>query len=65
VQLAARGLGVAIVPESTARENADDVHMVRIVRPTMRGRLAMAWRTDDHRSTAARALIDMAGGAAT
>lgn len=61
-QLAARGLGVAIVPESTAREHEDEVHMVRIVRPTLRGRLALAWRADGQRSTAARALIDMARG---
>lgn len=65
VQLASRGLGVAIVPESTAVENAEVVHMVRIVRPTMRGRLALAWRAEGQRSTAARALIDLAAGAAT
>lgn len=59
-QLAARGLGVAIVPESTARRHEDEVHMVRIVRPALRSRLAMAWRADGQRNTAARALIDMA-----
>lgn len=64
-QLAARGLGVAIVPESTAREHADHVHMLRIVRPALRGRLALAWRADGQRSTAARALIDMVRGATT
>ncbi|MFL6119785.1 LysR family transcriptional regulator [Actinophytocola sp.] len=62
-QLASRGLGVAIVPESTARENADTVHMLRIVRPSIRGRLALAWRSEGQRSTAARALIDLAEGA--
>lgn len=62
VELAARGLGVAIVPESTARQNADTVHALNIVRPELRGRLAMAWRADGQRSTAARALIEMAGG---
>lgn len=64
-QLAARGLGVAIVPESTALEHADQLHALKIVRPTLRGRLAMAWRADGPRSTAARALIDLAGGATT
>jgi DNA-binding transcriptional LysR family regulator len=64
-QLAARGLGVAIVPESTALEHADQLHALKIVRPALRGRLAMAWRADGHQSTAARALIDMAGGATT
>jgi DNA-binding transcriptional LysR family regulator len=59
-QLAKRGLGVAIVPESTAREHANDLHALKIVRPTIRGRLALAWRSDSQRSTAARALIDMA-----
>lgn len=62
VELAARGLGVAIVPESTARQYADTVHALRIVNPAMRGRLAMAWRTDGQRSTAARALVEMADG---
>jgi len=57
--LAARGLGVAIVPESTALEHEHHLHAVRIVRPSLRGRLALAWRTDGQRSAAARALVDM------
>jgi DNA-binding transcriptional LysR family regulator len=57
--LAARGLGVAIVPESTAREHEQQVHTVRIISPSIRGRLAMAWRTDGQRSAAAHALVDM------
>lgn len=61
-QLASRGLGVAIVPESTARQHEDVVHALTIVRPSLRGRLAMAWRADGQRSAAARALIDMARG---
>ncbi len=56
--LAARGLGVAVLPESTAREY-DELHAIRIVRPPIRGRLALAWRTDGQRSAAARALVDM------
>jgi DNA-binding transcriptional LysR family regulator len=58
-QLAKRGLGVAIVPESTARAHDEVLHMTKIVQPALRGRLALAWRTDGQRSTAARALIDM------
>jgi DNA-binding transcriptional LysR family regulator len=58
-ELAARGLGVAIVPESTALEHEHHLHAVRIVRPSVRGRLALAWRTDGQRSVAARALVDM------
>ncbi|GAB1515895.1 LysR family transcriptional regulator [Actinophytocola sp. KF-1] len=57
--LAARGLGVAILPASTAREHADKLHALRILRPSIRGRLAMAWRTEGQRSAAARALVDM------
>jgi DNA-binding transcriptional LysR family regulator len=63
--LAVRGLGVAIVPESTAMENTADLHMLRIVRPALRGRLALAWRADGARSTAARALIDQVTGGPT
>ena len=57
--LAARGLGVAIVPESTAREHDHELRAVRIVRPSIRSRLALAWRTEGQRSAAARALVDM------
>ena len=64
-ELAARGLGVAIVPQSTARAHADTLHEFRIVRPSLRGRLALAWRAQGQRSTAARALIDLARGADT
>ncbi len=56
-QLAIRGLGVALVPESTAQENAELLHQLTITRPALRGRLAMAWRADGPRSTAARALV--------
>jgi DNA-binding transcriptional LysR family regulator len=63
-ELAGRGLGVGIVPESTAREHEDTLHALRI-RPALRGRLALAWRAEGQRSTAARALIDLARGATT
>jgi DNA-binding transcriptional LysR family regulator len=56
--LAARGLGVAIVPGSVARERAD-VHAISI-RPELRGRLVLAWRATGPISPAARALIEMA-----
>jgi len=58
-ELAVRGLGVAIVPASTAREHEHHLHTVRIINPTVRGRLALAWRTDGQRSVAAHALVDM------
>ncbi|QXJ22510.1 LysR family transcriptional regulator [Actinomadura graeca] len=59
-QLAAQGLGVAILPESAARAYADELHLMPIVRPRLRGRIALAWRAEGPRSPAARALISRA-----
>ncbi|RKS68126.1 DNA-binding transcriptional LysR family regulator [Actinomadura pelletieri DSM 43383] len=56
-QLAAHGLGVAVLPESAARARPDDLHPMPIVRPRLSGRIALAWRTEGPRSPAARALI--------
>src|SRR4051812_42735791 len=56
-QLASRGLGVAIVPESLARAHPDEIHALTFSRPRLRGRLALAWRADGPASPAARALI--------
>ena len=56
-QLASLGLGVAILPESVALANAEKLHVIEVSRPRMRGRLALAWRTDGPISPAARALI--------
>jgi DNA-binding transcriptional LysR family regulator len=64
-ELAARGLGVAIVPASGAAEHRERLHTLRIVRPTPRGRLALAWRADGQRGAAARALVDMVEAGAT
>jgi DNA-binding transcriptional LysR family regulator len=58
-QLAARGLGVAIVPASVARVR-EDLHPLTITRPELRGRLAFAWRTEGPISPAARALVGRA-----
>lgn len=55
-QLASRGLGVAILPESVALAHSG-LHAIAITRPAMRGRLALAWRTGGPISPAARALI--------
>lgn len=58
LRLAARGLGIAVVPELTAAEAAAfGVRMVRIVEPEPRGRLALAWRTDRPASPAAKVLL--------
>jgi DNA-binding transcriptional LysR family regulator len=63
VQLATRGLGVAIVPESLARYHQAELRIVEIVGPGLRGVLALAWRTEGPLSPAARALIAFARAA--
>ncbi|MBP2401319.1 HTH-type transcriptional regulator GltC [Streptomyces netropsis] len=55
-QLAARGLGVAVVPESVARAHAAQLHTVGF-RPALRGVLALAWRTEGPVGPAARAVV--------
>ncbi|WP_327114756.1 LysR family transcriptional regulator [Nocardia sp. NBC_01730] len=58
LRLAAHGLGVAVVPELTAREAAAfGVRTLRIVEPELRGRLALAWRTDRPSGPAAKVLL--------
>lgn len=56
--LAARGLGLAVVPQSLAR-NRSDLHAVAIT-PQRRGRLVSAWRASGPVSPAARVLVGMA-----
>jgi DNA-binding transcriptional LysR family regulator len=53
-QLAARGLGVAVLPESTARARSAAVRTITITRPQLRGRLApcLARRGLDQSSSA-------------
>ena len=52
MDLAQRGLGVAILPASAP----EDLHVLR-VRPRMRSRLELVWRADTAPSPASRALI--------
>jgi DNA-binding transcriptional LysR family regulator len=59
-QLAARGLGVAILPQSVAAAYPDELHALAVERPRLRGRLALAWRAGPPSSPAARALIEHA-----
>jgi DNA-binding transcriptional LysR family regulator len=59
-RLAARGLGLAVLPESVADAHPDDLHPIAITRPALRGRLALAWRAGGPTSPAARALISHA-----
>lgn len=56
--LAERGLGVAILPSSVAR-NRPGLHPLRLT-PELRGRLVLAWRASGPRSPAARVLVDRA-----
>jgi DNA-binding transcriptional LysR family regulator len=59
-QLASRGLGLAILPESVARTHTRELRAIAITRPQIRGRLALAWRAEGPISPAARALISRA-----
>ena len=56
-ELAARGLGVAIVPESITTARPAALHAIAITRPALRGRIELAWRAEGPSSPAARALI--------
>jgi DNA-binding transcriptional LysR family regulator len=58
--LAARSLGVAVLPHSYVRTR-DDLHSIRISRPTLRVRVGVAWRTDGRLSPAATALVELWG----
>lgn len=55
-ELAARGLGVAILPASVANGRAD-LRPLAITRPELRGALAFAWRADGLTSPATQALV--------
>lgn len=59
-QLAAHGLGVAIVTEPAAAAHHDQLHVLAVIRPQMTGRLALVWRAQGPTSAATRAFIDHA-----
>jgi len=59
-QLAGRGLGVAVVPESVITAHPAGLHVMALTRPRLRGRIALAWRTEQPRSPAAEAFISHA-----
>jgi DNA-binding transcriptional LysR family regulator len=54
--LAARGLGVAIVPESLAAAHPE-LHGLTITEPRLRGSVELAWRAGGPSSPAGRALV--------
>lgn len=57
-RLAARGLGVAVLPELPPEAaSALRLRTLRITDPPLRGRVALAWRTHGPASPAARALL--------
>lgn len=62
-QFAARGLGLAVLPESVAAARPAVLRSLPITKPELRGRLALAWRAEGPTSPAARALISHARGA--
>ncbi len=56
--LAARGLGVAVLPRSLVGARTD-LHLITLI-PALRGRLVFAWRCGGPMSPAARELVNMA-----
>jgi DNA-binding transcriptional LysR family regulator len=60
-ELAARDLGVAVVPQSVAATCHDQLHTLSITEPELSGRIALAWRTTGPISPPARALLTRAG----
>jgi len=58
-QLAARGLGVAILPASVAEADAR-LHPITATHPPLRSRIELAWRTHGPIGPAAKALLDLA-----
>ncbi len=59
-ELAAHGLGMAIVPRSVADARREQLHTLAITEPALQGRIALAWRTDGPISPPARALLTQA-----
>jgi DNA-binding transcriptional LysR family regulator len=57
LELAVRGLGVGIVPESVAAWMPDPLQALEIVRPRLRSRFELAWPPAERLSPAARALV--------
>lgn len=56
-QLAGRGLGVALLPESVTNAHPTQLRAIPLARPGLRGRIALAWRAQQPASPAARAFI--------
>ncbi|PRX45931.1 DNA-binding transcriptional LysR family regulator [Prauserella shujinwangii] len=61
--LAVRGLGVAVLPESAVRERPGELRAVAITDPPLRGRVVVAWRRGGPNGPAARAFLGHARAA--
>lgn len=59
-ELACRGLGVAILPQSVALARPKGLHVLTITRPVLRARVELAWRRDAPMAPAARTFIEHA-----
>jgi DNA-binding transcriptional LysR family regulator len=59
-RLAVQGLGVAILPKSITDARPARLHALAITRPTMHGRIELAWRAEGPTSPAATALLEHA-----
>ena len=55
--LAARGLGVSLLPQSVTAAHPGQLRAIPLRRPMLRGRIALAWRAGQPASPAARAFI--------
>jgi DNA-binding transcriptional LysR family regulator len=56
-QFAAHGLGVAVLPEGIAAAAGDELRVLEIVQPRLRGQVALAWRAGGPPGPAARAFL--------
>jgi DNA-binding transcriptional LysR family regulator len=56
-ELAARGLGIAILPESATGAAGSQLHVLALTEPSTRARMGLAWRSDAPKSPAARAFL--------
>jgi LysR family transcriptional regulator, transcription activator of glutamate synthase operon len=59
-RLVARGFGVAILPRSDAERPGADVAVARLVEPSLRRDITLAWRSGRHLPPAAAAFVDLA-----
>lgn len=59
-QLAANGLGAAVLPASVIEDHPSPLRLLTLTRPRASGRIALAWRADRPASPATRAFLQYA-----